>query len=102
MPKYTRIGLLAVIFGISAAVSPVSAQDEIPVKVNNQNRSGELPFSGVIGTDAEHVDIAGWNLLVSIPIFSGPGRGMDYGFSLRYGARFLVMATRRDPVTGVY
>src|SRR5437016_5295303 len=70
------------------------AQDEVPTKVTVQNRSGELPFSAAIGTGIESVDAASGNLMVTIPILSAPGRGMNYNFDLVYDARFWIAATR--------
>src|SRR5437868_10792945 len=73
------------------------AQDETPTKVTDQNRSGDLPFSSSVGTDAEHVVIAGGNLVVNIPMLSVPGRGMPFNFGLWYDNRFLTVAMRSTP-----
>lgn len=84
-------------FLISLIVMPglaLLAQDEAPTQITPQNRSGELPFSAAVGTDVEHVDIAGGNLVVNIPILHSPGRGMNYNFDLTWDARFWVEATR--------
>src|SRR6266850_4483988 len=67
------------------------AQDETPIAVTNQNRSGDLPFSMSVGTDIERVDPSSGNLIVTLPIASIPGRGMEFNFGLRYDARFLVV-----------
>ena len=70
------------------------AQDEIPTKVNNQNRTGDLPFSTSVGTDIERVDIAIGNLIVRIPLVSIPGRGMEFNFFFRYDAMYWTAAKR--------
>src|SRR5436190_9543780 len=77
--------------------APVSwAQDEIPTRVNAQNRTGDLPFSATIGSDIEHVDLASGNLVVKIPIVSSAGRGMDFEFGLVYNAMLWATAPRID------
>src|SRR5438445_4492006 len=85
--------LIALLFPLSL---PCFAQDETPIGVTNQNRSGDLPFSTSIGTDIERVDVSSGNLIVTNPIASIPGRGMSFNFPLRYDARFWVTATRTD------
>src|SRR5258708_5991618 len=70
------------------------AQDETPKAVNNQNRSGDLPFSASVGTDVESVDIATGHLSIRIPFLSLPGRGMNYHFGLRYESGFWSAALR--------
>jgi hypothetical protein len=83
--------LFLIIFG-SAAV-PARAQDEVPIAVTDQNRSGDLPFSSVIGSATEHVVINSGNLVVNIPIAHLKGRnGRDFDFGLRYDGRNLVIA----------
>lgn len=87
---------ITVAMSLSLYVSPSFAQDETPIAVTNQNRSGDLPFSSSVGTDVERVDPVSGNLIVTIPIASIPGRGMGFNFGLRYDARFLVAATRSN------
>src|SRR5882672_291930 len=72
----------------------VLAQDETPKEVNDQNRSGDLPFSTSVGTDIESVDVATGHLSVRIPILSLPGRGMNYRFGVRYESGFWATALR--------
>lgn len=84
-----RTALVVLLLCLSAL-----AQDEIPTRVTQQNRSGDLPFQSTVGTDVEKVDIATGNLTLHIPLVSVPGRGMGYAFSLEYDARFLVVASR--------
>src|ERR1700692_4066652 len=78
----------------------VAAQDETPLQVTNQNRSGDLPFSTSIGTGAEQVDVASGTLKIRIPIISIKGRGLDYKFMLRYDTAFWATATRFQTGTG--
>jgi RHS repeat-associated protein len=80
----------------------VAAQDETPLQVTNQNRSGDLPFSTSIGTGAEQVDLASGSLKIRIPIISIKGRGLDYNFTLRYDTAFWATATRFQTGTGYY
>src|SRR5712672_3658741 len=70
------------------------AQDETPKEVNDQNRSGDLPFSASIGNDVERVDIATGHLSISIPFVSLPGRGMNYHLGMRYESGFWSAAAR--------
>src|SRR5882672_9033312 len=72
----------------------VLAQDETPKEVNDQNRSGDLPFSTSVGTDIESVDVATGHLSVRIPFLSLPGRGMNYRLGLRYESGFWATALR--------
>src|SRR5439155_26683546 len=64
--------------------------------VTAQNRTGDLPFSSSIGTDIEHVDVASGNLIVTTPLVSRKGRGMDFSAALRYNAHFWTAAARVD------
>src|SRR6266568_4893961 len=77
----------------AASASTAVAQDEIPTKVTDQNRSGDLPFSTTVGTGVEHVVVSSGNLTVNIPIAHVPGRGMDFNYVLRYDGRYLVVST---------
>ena len=86
-----RLTSLLTLLVLSTAVL---AQDETPTKVTPQNRTGDLPYSTSIGSEFEHVDALSGNLIVTIPIVTVPGRGMDFNFQLRYDARFLVSAER--------
>ena len=89
--KCTPLQALTLWFCLAA---PCLAQDEIPIKVNNQNRTGDLPFSTSVGTDIEHVDMASGNLILNIPVISLKGRGMDFNFQFRYGALYWIAAKR--------
>ncbi len=71
--------------------------DETPKEVNNQNRSGDLPFSTSVGTEVESVDAATGHLSVRIPFVSVPGRGMNYRFGIRYESGFWSAALRSTP-----
>jgi YD repeat-containing protein len=84
-------------FAVFLLARPCLAQDVTPTAVTTQNRGGDLPFSSTIGTDIERVDVSSGNLIVTIPITSVPGRGMNLGFGLRYDARFLVVKTFANP-----
>jgi len=92
---------LFLICAVACAVISARAQDVIPTKVNDQNRTGGLPFSTSIGTDVESVDVAGDNLRVHIPIVSIPGRGMNSGLVLTYDGRFW-LASRYVDIHGNY
>ena len=73
------------------------AQDDIPTKVTDQNRSGEMPFSTSIGTQIEHVDVGSAALNIVVPIVKFPGRnGMDFEFSLHWNSNQYMMAPRTD------
>ncbi len=89
--------ILAISLLAFLAASSSFAQDEMPTRVTDQNRSGDLPFSATVGTDLEHVVIAGGNLTVNIPFANVPGRGMPFSFGLWYDARFLVVGLRSMP-----
>ncbi|MFN8007240.1 MAG: RHS repeat-associated core domain-containing protein [Terriglobia bacterium] len=69
-----------------AFVRPLWSQNEIPVKVTPQNRTGDLPFTTSIGTEVEKVDILTGNLIVNIPFVSKPGRGMGSNVGIYYNA----------------
>lgn len=82
--------LLFALLGVLIATS-ANCQDIAPTKITDQNATGNIPFSGSIGTEIEHVDLATGNLIVNIPIIHVPGRGgLDFDFAVRYDARFLV------------
>lgn len=93
----SRLLLLLVL--LVAVALPLTAQDETPTKVTNQNRTGPLPFSTSIGTDVESVDLSSGNLSIRIPIASVPGRGMNYTFGVRYDASSWMVATRKSGST---
>ena len=78
------------------------AQDETPKEVNNQNRSGDLPFSSSVGTEVESVDISTGHLSVRMPFVSLPGRGMNYRFGIRYDSGYWAAALRGVPGTYQY
>lgn len=54
------------------------AQDEVPTKVSDQNRTGDIPYSSSVSGPVDRVDLSTGNLIVEIPIESVPGRGMNY------------------------
>lgn len=97
--KRRSLGLL-LLFGLALLASAVG-QDVVPTKVNDQNRTGDLPFSTSIGTDVESVDVASGNLRIRIPIVSVPGRGMASGLVLTFDGRFWV-ASRYVDIYGNY
>src|SRR5215471_17435067 len=87
--------ILVSILVLFALVPCLRGQDETPTKVTEQNRSGDLPFSGFVGTDVERVQIANGNLVVNIPVESVPGRaGTGFKFGVWYDNRFWTAATR--------
>jgi RHS repeat-associated protein len=94
VPNRRLLTGLAMISVFICSVSSVKAQDETPTAVTDQNRSGDLPFSGVIGSDIEHVVVTTGDLVVNIPIADLPGRGGRFHFALRYDGRYLVTALR--------
>ena len=51
----TLVRIFAFMF-LCAAIC--AAQDEVPTRITNQNRIGDLPYSTSIGTEIEHVDMA--------------------------------------------
>jgi RHS repeat-associated protein len=73
------------------------AQDEVPTRITNQNRIGDLPYSTSIGTEIEHVDMATGALNVNIPIWSIPGRA-DASLALHWSSNYWVAASRTDSV----
>jgi len=80
------------------SVPLLQAQDETPTRITEQNRSGDLPFAGTVGTDYERVQIANGNLVVNIPIISVPGRGSNaFTFGIWYDNRFWTAASRTIP-----
>jgi RHS repeat-associated protein len=91
-------GVFVLLF-VTLSVYPAKAQDEVPSVVTDQNRSGDLPFSSVVGSSVEHVLINSGNLVVNIPIAQVKGRnGLNYDFGLRYDGRNLVIAQRSGSV----
>jgi RHS repeat-associated protein len=88
--KRSFLALLLVIL----LASSVLAQDETPKTVNNQNRSGDLPFSSSVGTGVESVDIATGHLSIRIPFVAVPGRGTNYRLGLRYESGYWAAALR--------
>lgn len=94
MPNRRWLTALAIVSVYIGSASSAEAQDETPTAVTDQNRSGDLPFSGVIGSDIEHVVVTTGNLVVNIPIADLPGRGGRFHFALRYDGRYLVTALR--------
>src|ERR1700730_10806211 len=84
-----------ILWMLSSLPSFLPAQ-EIPTKVNIQNRTGDLPFSSQIGSAIEHVDLSSGALNVRIPISSIKGRGRDFSYYFRYNGRFLVVSRRVD------
>lgn len=75
----------------------VFAQNEVPTRITNQNRIGDLPYSTSIGTETEHVDMATGALNVNIPIWSVPGRA-DASLAFHWSSNYLVAASRTDSV----
>jgi RHS repeat-associated protein len=102
MNKRPLIAATLIFAGYYLAPAPAKAQDETPVKINVQNRTGDLPFSTSIGTDIEHIDVAGGGLILQVPIAVVKGRGLDYNFTLHYDSHFLVAGTRILTQTGQY
>jgi RHS repeat-associated protein len=95
--------ILSVISGLLAAPTAMLAQtDEIPTRITDQNRTGDVPFSAQVGTDIETVDLATGALHVRIPILQVKGRGLDYDFHLYYDSNFYVLASRVDTMGGTY
>src|SRR2546430_6778598 len=77
--------------------------EEIPTRITDQNRTGDLPFSATIGSDIENVDIATGALHIRIPILLVKGRaGLDYDFHLSYDSNFWVLASRVDQFSDTY
>src|SRR6266446_224935 len=86
---------LALLLFTIVTTCPAKAQDEAPSVVTDQNRSGDLPFSSVVGTNLEHVVVASGDLVVNIPIIHTKGRnGLDFDFGLRYDGRLLSLVQR--------
>ena len=79
------------------------AQNEIPAKVTNQNRTGDLPFSTTVGTAIEHVDVATASLNVELPLFSMPGRnGLSAGLQFHWSSNYFLLAMRTDAFGNPY
>jgi RHS repeat-associated protein len=93
MPTLIKNGLFGCLALVLMAISAL-AQDETPKEVNDQNRSGDLPFSASIGNDVERVDIATGHLSISIPFVSLPGRRTNYDLGIRYESGFWSAAAR--------
>jgi RHS repeat-associated protein len=93
--RYARIASI-LLFSVIAF-----AQNEIPTRITNQNRIGDLPYSTSIGTDIEHVDMATGALNVNIPIWSVPGRA-DASLSFHWSSNYLVAASRTDSVGNAF
>jgi RHS repeat-associated protein len=75
------------------AVFVVHGQDVTPAAVTDQNRTGDLPYSTVIGTETEHVVVTSGDLTVNIPIAHVKGRaGLDFDFGLRYDGRIYAVS----------
>jgi len=92
-----RARFALVLLFVSPWSLPAIAQDDIPTKVTDQNRSGEMPFSTSIGTQIEHVDVGSAALNIVVPIVKFPGRnGMDFEFSLHWNSNQYMMAPRTD------
>jgi RHS repeat-associated protein len=79
----TMVGLSA--FVLSGALL---SQDIVPAAVNDQNRTGSLPFSGSIQGPVDSIDLSGGGLTINIPILKVKGRGLDYTLVLRYSSLF--------------
>src|SRR6266853_5910272 len=80
----------------------VAAQDETPLRVTNQNRTGDLPFSTSIGTSIEHVDLSSGTLNVQIPIFTIKGRGMDSHSYVHFNSNYFTRGNRLDAYGNPY
>jgi RHS repeat-associated protein len=98
--KWLFVWIVIVVFTLTVAM--ISQTDEIPTRVTDQNRTGDLPFSATVGTDIESVDIATGALHVRIPILQVKGRGLDYDFHLYYDSNFFVLASRLDQFGDTY
>src|SRR5262245_3165914 len=92
----TRLLVISGVVTVLPPVPPLCAQNEVPTKVTNQNRSGELPFSDSVGTAIEHVDVASGTLSVQIPIVSIPGRGLNSDLYYRFNSNYFLLAPRVD------
>ncbi len=86
--------LLLMIFGLF--VSHAKAQTEVPTRVTDQNRTGDLPFSTSVGTSIEHVDATTGALNITLPMIKTPGRGMDWELNYRWNSNYFLMAPRTD------
>jgi len=93
MPTLMKNGPLGC-FALVLMATLALGQDETPKEVNDQNRSGDLPFSASIGNDAESVNIASGHLSISIPFVSLPGRRTNYHLGIRYESGFWSAAAR--------
>jgi RHS repeat-associated protein len=90
--RYARIIASILLFSVIAF-----AQNEIPTRITNQNRVGDLPYSTSIGTDIEHVDMATGALNINIPIWSVPGRA-GASLAFHWSSNYWVAASRTDSV----
>jgi RHS repeat-associated protein len=79
-----------------------SQTQETPTRVTDQNRTGDLPFSAMVGNEIEHVDLATGALQLRIPILNVKGRGLDFDFHLTYDSNFYVLASRVDQFGDTY
>src|SRR4051812_18445346 len=86
--------LAAFVFATSFTLN--GQTQEIPTRITDQNRAGDLPFSGILGNEIEHVDLATGALKIRIPIANAKGRGLDYDYHLTYDSNFYVLASRVD------
>jgi RHS repeat-associated protein len=89
--------LVRILTFMSLCAAICVAQDEVPTRITNQNRIGDLPYSTSIGTEIEHVDMATGALNVNIPIWSIPGRA-DASLALHWSSNYWVAASRTDSV----
>ena len=94
------LGWIVAVFTLTVAT--LCQTDEIPTRVTDQNRTGDLPFSATVGTDIESVDIATGALHVRVPIVQVKGRGLDYDFHLYYDSNVFVLASRLDQFNDTY
>jgi RHS repeat-associated protein len=89
--------LVRILTFMSLCAAICVAQDEVPTRITNQNRIGDLPYSTSIGTEIEHVDMATGALNVNIPIWSIPGRA-DASLAFHWSSNYWVAASRTDSV----
>ena len=94
--------LIQIVLCVVVSSCALFAQDEVPTKITNQNRTGDLPYSSSIGTAVEHVDLATGALSIHIPLWSVPGRGMSSELSYHWNSNYLVAAPRTDSLGNPY